>query len=371
MGILDTPGLSLAQAQKQLQAVPAQVAISTAYPGGPTVTDLASNTTSIAGSVLNSKDNAAFEYLGAGLKIATDTSFITCDTPVAGAWMRVMFCSDAPALELLVGMATSRIFVEFWEAGGWQPAVTGQITPGVSNGAYDLIKIDWSGVRKARGYRISGRGFNFGGVRALSGDSLWPFYDPRKLMVFCGDSYTDGTGANSRVQSYASTMARLLGYDYWAEAVGGTGYTTAGTNNFATRISTYVNNLQKRVGGVNTAIKPDHVVWPFGYNDSGQSQAAVEAGFDAAYAASTVKPTLIIGPWTPPFGNAPSSVALIRGYLQGKSAQYGIKFLDVAGWVNASNSATLQLGGDPAHPSQIGHDFLGFRCAQAARALGL
>lgn len=348
-----------------------QVSTST-YSGAPTITDLQSQTSTITSSVLVGFDNAAFTYLGASLSIFSDSRFLTCSSP-ASNFVVVTFCSDAPVLELWMDQGTgNRWFIEVSDTGldGFQQAAA-QLAPAGTAGTPDLIKIDFGTTRRARCFRISGhRNLLFGGVRVGPLDTVWPLVDTRKLLVVHGDSYTDGTGATSRMYTYAGTFARLMNWRFWSEGIGGTGYTTAGANSPATRITTYINNLQQRVGGVNTAVTPDIFAIALGFNDAGAADASIQAGFDAAYAAATTKPNLIIGPWTPQ--GSTGALTTVRSLLIAKAAQYGIPYLDLSGWMNSSNNQILNnFPGDPVHPLPIGHDYLGFRMAQAARLLGL
>lgn len=342
------------------------------YVGAPTITDLQTTTSSISGSVLAGFDNPAFTHLGSSLTIDADTRFLRSVAPSANLLVTT-WTTDAPVQELFLSQAVSRYFIEVLDTGtgGYQPAMSGGASfPGPA-GTPTLVKIDFGTARRARSFRFSAKGGYFGGVRLGSADTIWPTIDLRPLMVAQGDSYTDGTGAsNARMLTYAATTARLMGWQFWSEGVGGTGYTTQGATSLATRVTTLINTLTRRVAGVNTIVTPDQYMWPFGYNDAGQPTANILAGFDAAYAAANKKPTCIWGPWTP--AGTTTNLETIRAALRDKAASLNIPFLDIASWVNLNNQATLQnvAGGDPVHPVQIGHDYLGFRGTQGLTALG-
>lgn len=373
MGLLDVPGISRRSGRNLFAGRPPAVALLTsAHSSAPTINDLAATATGIAGSTLIGYDDPVFTHLGPALAVGTDSRFMTCarssDNIVVTTW-----ACDFAAFELYVLASSTRVFLEYQDIGmtDFVPAMSAQLTPAGSAGAPDLISVTFPQARP-RLFRLTMKGAGFGGIRALlSAGRAWSWQDRRPLMVFNGDSYTDGTGANARSLTYSATCARLLGHRWWAEGVGGTGYATTGTNSLATRVAATNNVLVQRVGGTNTAVAPDVVVWPYGYNDGSPASAAtvaqVEAGFDAAYAAAARKPDVLWGCWTPA-GNT-TKLDAVDAALSAKAAAVGAQFVSLRNWVTATNAATY-IGGDLIHPNQYGHDYYGVRGAQSMSALG-
>ena len=342
-------------AWKLAQAPLIQV-LTSAIAGGPTVTDEATGTSSIASKQTFSKDSSCFVYVGASLgPWNPNTAYIACSD--VSVYMEVTFCSDAPVLELIMVRYTSKICIFVDD----QPVVSTQFSLD-SAGTADLIKIDYGTTRKWRTYRVGGFNMPFGGIYVGPNDSVAAPVDLRPLIsIGLADSYTQGTYAGATMLSCMYTMTRLLNARFWADCVGGTGYNSASSNVPATRLAARENALQKRVGGVNSALVPDLSIWALGYNDAGGDMVALRAAFDAGYAAAASKPKVIMGPWTPL--GATTNLDLVRTALQAAATYYGIHYTDVRNWINSVNKTVLTAV-DNIHPNQSGHDQIAYLGAQ-------
>jgi len=353
-----------------LQRQPLAQVLTAAYSGAPTVTDLATATSGIASAVRVTKDNACFDYLGPALAPWTPVpDYIAINgsglSDLANT-MSVTFCTDAPVFELFMMRYNTRLFIEV----DGEPAMASQLALDAA-GAANLVEVDFSGVRKARTIRISGFNMPFGGLYIGPADSVWRATDERPLMTVVGDSYTFGTGASAQALGWAATAARLLNMQYWLDGVGSTGYNSTTPNTLAERYAARHAQLVRRNGGVNSAVTPDRLVWALGYNDGPSAAPAagtIESGFDAGYAAFSKKPDFVIGPWTPV--GVTAGLTDIGTRLAAKAASVGVEFIGIADWVNSANESIL-TGSDNEHPEQVGHDFLGFRIAQALRSAGM
>lgn len=235
----------------------------------------------------------------------------------------------------------------------------------------------------------------FLGIGVAATDTIWPPRVPvGPRVIFFGDSYTgpsSSEGAARTYTFYGATAARLLGWrDYWASGVGGSGYTVSnGVAVFADRVPTDV-----------TPFSPDIVVVFGGQNDLGAAQsvlaAAASATFNAIRAGLPGASLIVVGPnraTSNPTANAVQS----RDTLRQAANAAGALFVDMVGgpypysgntadytatpWItgtgkagapNGTGNADCYMGGtsgsDGNHPTQAGHDYLGWRLASAIAA---
>ena len=111
-------------------------------------------------------------------------------------------------------------------------------------------------------------------------------------MGFFGDSFSEGSLAGFHGDCFANLAGWELGWDITQASVGGTGFITAGSNL----------NLQSSTRLDDALLQSfDALVVPMGYNDNGQSQAAVTAAvniaFDGLRTRCPTKPIFVISPW--------------------------------------------------------------------------
>ena len=126
--------------------------------------------------------------------------------------------------------------------------------------------------------------FKFNGVVIGPNDTVMPATVRRPKCLLIGDSISKGSGASGTCLGFASEMASRLGWDVWAQAQGGSGYTAVGggTGNFGSRIIAH------------GAIPFDVVIFAGGYNDLG-AQTTLQADATAAFAlAKTTWPKALV-----------------------------------------------------------------------------
>ena len=331
----------------------------TAVSGSPTITT-GNTSTTITSAQTIAKDDACFEYLGVGIGTWGAVPTMNISNPADG-FMSVEFMINSASFDLVFNNQNSRIMV--WVDD--QPALSQQIQL-TASGAMEYTNLTFS-ARATRKIRVDGFNLPFGGLRIGANDTVWAVNNSAPLMfIGPGDSYTQGTGARSQSMTWAGTFARTLGYRFWLEGLGGSGWNSASPNSPAER-ATVRGALIRRVAGVNTTVTPDKRVVPLGYNDAGGNMTTAAAAFDAYIAAVPTRPDLIIGPWTP-LGTT-GNLTLVKTMLQGRAAAYGINYLDIDNLVNSVNKGAL-TGGDNVHPTNDGHDFIAIRAAQLAVASG-
>lgn len=326
----------------------------------PTMTHADASVTSIAGGISHNPLNntAKFRWLcpggctaGSGGLVGNWTSSRDPSDPVI-----VDFMTDASIIEVrfLNYVTAVGIFVD------GQPVQSTAYTTGAAGSAH-LWKLDFtadSDPAKVRHIRVEGVNLVLTTIYTNATASIWaPDPSTRKLLAVMGDSYVQGTGAVQSQRHVGTLIAHLLGMDHYWEGVGGTGWTSAGSNAPATRI-------QNRIGALNR--KPDYLFIPFGYNDKAAADfTAHGTAFDAMMAAIRnylPQTKVIIGaPWTPLGTQA--DLTNVRAFNLAKASEYGLPFLDIDNLVNASNKS-IYTGGDNVHPTVAGHYYLAQRIAQ-------
>lgn len=233
-----------------------------------------------------------------------------------------------------------------------------------ADGSPQVFKIDWSGVRALRYYRICGQNFVFNGAwTTASGTVLAPVATGAPLMVFLGDSYTDGTGALKHSLNYYNAFGRAIGVRTWGHGVGGAGWNTTGTNAPATRVATHFPNLTE---------EPTAVILALGYNDAGGNMTTLAASHAATVdAVAAVFPNTRIwtmGPWTPIGGTV--NLTLVKNALVTSAAAKSSPFIDIENVINSANKGTW-TGGDNTHPNAAGHVYIGQRLGHRLFEQGL
>lgn len=347
----------------------------------PTVTiGVANAASTIAAAVLVSHDDARFEYGDApsGHKpvFPDDTLYICPDNLTAvgtiyaaGAWF-ARFVHTGTKLEFqTVGKnAQFRIRVDGVIA---SPVTTGP----PSNGNGYLVLIDWAGVSATRTITIeqsaTGR---FGGIYMEAAGVLGyaGTLVPPKVVVI-GDSFSDGTGADSQISVWAQSAADTLGWPSISVAgAGGTGYLAPGG---------YVKFRDRVVKDVFYPA-PDIVIVAGGINDTAYSQAQLATEANLLFAqikAAMPRATMYV--LSPFFPRSPVSqfITDLTATLRTAAASVGATFIDMitdpwitgTGHVGATTgvgNADIYIGADSTHPTQAGHDYIGTRFAAALSA---
>jgi hypothetical protein len=230
-----------------------------------------------------------------------------------------------------------------------------------ASGTQYLYALDF-GSASWRNFKLVGFNGAFGGVRIDGVATLTaPNLQSRPVWWNLGDSYTLGVGADNTATSHIMIMGDRLGLDVISDGISSSGWNSTPTNVPVNRVTARLNTLTR---------KADYVGFDLGYNDAGGSMTTAAAAWDAAYAAVKASPQVLpstryfcFGPATPI--GATANLDLVRDMLIARCTAVGdVRFIDVRDWVSASNKSQY-TGGDNAHPTPLGHKYLGVRRAIA------
>lgn len=189
------------------------------------------------------------------------------------------------------------------------------------------------------------------------------------VLLILGDSYTAGDGAGSASQSWASVVARQLGYPTNIDGAGGTGFAWGGgardelDGEYETRL--------RAIAG-NPAFVPNVIILQGGQNDA-QVAAAAEvtaATTQTIEAARRFWPgvqVVVLGPSAPqPLGE---ELRTVNNAVRAGAEAAGAPFVDAVegGWFTAANSTGFDFDG--AHPNAAGHAYIAEKFLEAWAAL--
>jgi lysophospholipase L1-like esterase len=293
-------------------------------------------------------------------------------SPISGnsfqVW-RAGMTTDAPVINFQVrgNTAQYRVWVD-----GHPLTLTPSTLPG--GGAFYMISVTFSG-RAIRRVDLEIDSGLLAGIFVDATDTVFaPVSHKGIRAVIIGDSYTEGTGADSRLTAWGQTFGQLCG---WAETVvsgsGGTGYVYPGpgTGNYVGRVK-----YRDRFANDVAAFSPDVIVFTGGRNDVGNATpTAVQAEATTlfALAQSTVPGVRCFVTSTFPASAteaADTSLTAVSNAIKAAAQAAGFPFLDLMG-SNAYITGTGHVGAptgsgnadhltssDGVHPSQLGHDML-------------
>ncbi|WP_053706643.1 GDSL-type esterase/lipase family protein [Streptomyces sp. WM6373] len=355
-----------------------------------------------AGVTLSGSDvTGPFSYLGAGgFQIGSGTPDSTYVLPTtrypntrgtlssSQSIYSIEFGTDATAFQLRFNWQTGgscRITVD-----GRRMTDLMQSLGGTTLGSTHLMTVTLGAIAQPRTVRIDFSVAPFGGIFLPPGASMWKPATPAKRFMVLGDSIPGGSNMNTGGGSgtWFARAARLLGYsDAWNEALGGTGYITAGsTATLGTRapIDVIPNN-------------PDVLIISAGYNDNGGSQPSISSAAASLYSAiKTGLPNTtiyVIGCWSPT-GSPASSITNTDTTLRTAAAAASLPFIspitggvyNAAGtliathgpWITGTGrvgattgtgNADTYIGTDAVHPTDAGHTYLAGRVVAAVQEL--
>lgn len=226
--------------------------------------------------------------------------------------------------------------------------------------------------RQVRTIRYESDATRFTQFTVSTSDSVTPPVPAKKRAIIIGDSFTEGTGANGRFNTYANTLCQMSGWDdCWVSGSGGTGY----LNNAATA---YANRVKFRDRIVHDALlyQPDVIVVTGGKNDGPYSVASVQA--EATLLFQQIRTALPNAEFivTSPFPSSgpqaqgayytalnkaikASSTGLADHYLDVTGVNAYITGTGNAGAPNGTGNADYLVRSDGVHPTPLGHDTLG------------
>lgn len=318
-----------------------------------TMTYNAGSASSISGLATTwARSNSVFRYWG--YSISDIVSGYYGNGVGNGTQCIVEFNSDAPLLDFRFIGANSiyDLYVD-------DQRISATPVQTDTSGAPYIYTVDWNGVYKTRKYRLVGVNTGFGGVITGSQYSIWFPAELRRPRVWqLGDSYTFGIGATQASFNDFRVMCDALGLEGIADGIGGSGWTSTGSTQPQQR-------AQAKLSTITYA--PDYIFLSLGYNDApGGNITLLQTNFNATIPVlKTLCPKariIVIGPATPL--GATTQISAVRTAMMDLCTQYGLPFVDVNNWVNASNKQ-LYTSGDNVHPSNDGHMFRGARLAQA------
>ncbi len=389
------PGAQPAQTLALGLAPAAPVTVPTPWPASAVTATLTKTTTSsITGATAVPATCTCIRYFGPPVTLNASTTYygVFSMAANAGGPYKMSFWSDAARLDLR--LAGSNTQVEMRVNGQPVQVAGSSLVSTDTSGQPYLLDVDWTvggtvtaGTQTPRKYEIEGlnfsqKGLYVGAASATSTDSVWyPVEDDlRAPLLANGDSYTNGTGSSTYWQTAAATMANLLGYEYWADGYGGSGYcSTAVGQTVASRLPLGIEAVRTADGAGNVKARPTPVVAVLlGYNDSSCATATLNAGWTTFYSGvrSTLGPLVPIityGPWTPlgPTAALTAVETALQGDVAGAQAAGDklLAFVSLDNIIAPANDARYGFG-DNTHPNPAGHLFIGAQAAQRTRAAG-
>lgn len=180
--------------------------------------------------------------------------------------------------------------------------------------------------------------------------------DPR--LLFVGDSYTAGVGADNPAQGWANVAARALGYPFRVDGVGGTGFAWGGGSSDDLGREYAVRLEEAAADG---SFAPNVVILQGGQNDSlakndAAVTAAVKGTVDKARKLWPGAQVVVLGPSAP----LPLAADLrgVNGSVRAGAAAAKAPFIDAneAGWFTNTNSEGFNFDG--SHVNTAGHRYI-------------
>lgn len=282
--------------------------------------------------------------------------------------------TSAPRFELLCAATGGswRVLVRDVTVSNWtvlgQWSSTGWNAPRVQSFSEN------TGARRIRRFRVECANQLAWGIRLERSESIVanpPFPAPRRV-VWCGDSFVEGTASPSTWQGFAASASALLGLDAHFDASGGTGFLSDGPPGQGR--ARYVQRLNNIV-----ASRPSIVVVSSSTNDIGfppaQVAGAASAHWKAIRRALPRSQIIVLGPIR--MGSEWPTLAL-NDALKRAAAQNGLPFVDASNWITGTGkigqphrdgNADALRSSDGTHPTKAGHDFLAQKVAEALRPL--
>ena len=350
-------------------------------------------TSSITGATAIPATCTCIRYFGPPVTLNATTTYygVYSMASNAGGPYKMSFWSDAAKLDLrLVG---SNAQVEVRVNGQTVPVGGASMISTDTSGQPYILDLDWTvggtvsaGTQVPRKYEIQGlnfsqKGLYIGAASATSTDSVWyPVEDDLKAPFLAfGDSYTNGTGAADYWQTAAATMADLLGYEYWADGYGGSGYcSSAAGQTIAARLPLGIFAVRTADGAGTIKPRPTPVVAVLlGYNDSSCALPTLSAQWTSFYALTRAAmgplvPIITYGPWTP-LGPTAALTAVEATLQAAVAAASGsdrlLAFVSLDNIIAPANDGRYGFG-DNTHPNPTGHLFIGTQAGQRTRAAG-
>lgn len=280
---------------------------------------------------------------------------------------RVGFYSDSPKVAIgVLGYYKYRFLVD-------NSYVSKEQTDYSVFGGAQYTTLDFTAAGGSKKRYIEVEGFQAGGFHAVAVQpnyKVWSLAITKKLIIV-GDSFVVGTGTSIDNDGLGTVIADYLGIrNVVCVAIGGTGYTNAGTTyKFADHSSDW------------TTKNPDIIVFAGGINDADDNnlQPAVQSLVQNTRAALPNTIIVVLGVW--PGSTGPSNATIskekkIAAAVSAIADKY-IVFIPIAtdptgSWVTGNGKIDAPTGDgnsdivtcpDGTHPTNYGHLYLGQRIA--------
>jgi lysophospholipase L1-like esterase len=255
--------------------------------------------------------------------------------------------------------------------------------PSMPLNVFSTIKIDLGTTVRPNGAVIKlnfASNMLFGRLWIESTGNVSPVAEHGRRILFHGDSLTQGESQNtgSDLGSYVGYMDRYLkSNDIWNSGVRGTGPNQTSTNggNYKTRATTDV-----------VPAKPDIVIVSGFFNDRSAGRTPAQVGADFATTINnintlSIKPIIIAtGSPDPTGGSNATEWANFDNAIQAAVGPLGVCYVSQSTgkitWSDGTTATTQGpwitpaitswfLGNDGLHPTDIGHQYLASRMAEA------
>lgn len=359
----------------------------TLHTPAPTLTTTIGSAPTIPGATLIPPDDARFLYRGAaGFAYGSGTPDSACYQPSSrypNGWgnpavFGVAFQHTGTEFELLFKWLSAA-------GAGWlRLSVDGQrVTdvmydiPGATGGSMHTTKVTFPSSATRR-ILLEFQGVPFAGVYVGAGDTVTTPAPFTRRVIVQGDSVSAGSDGNTggSAGTWVARWARYAGerVDVWNQAIGGTGFTAAGT---AVPIPARLTDV--------TAHAPDDVIVWCGGNDGNTSIVAEATQWieDVKAAVPGVR-VIVVGTWAPTV--VPSTARANRSLdLKAAAALTGCPFIspitgevfDADGslveaqgpWIATTGDVAAYVSGDGVHPNDAGHAYIAERMMLAMQAL--
>ena len=293
-----------------------------------------------------------------------DSGYIAATVPAPYALnVRVAFTCDCQQFEL--ALQAREGFYRLWVEGAYTSLETTQLP--LSYPQHDYLLVRFPDKRPRQVKMTIGGNAPFFGVNTIGGDTISPPQVPigERVIIF-GDSWTGPTITPPNVppaqpgltgSGYPQTLGEYFNWDYWDDGIGGSGFTTAGTDSLG-------RDFAQRAKDDVCPNAPAAVLIMGGVNDASFSESSIEAGADATLAQLQAclpgVPVYLYGPQTP--GHTAVDTALAAAVASSVAAGVNVTYFNMgtAGWFYgdsedpSTGNEYLYLSG---HPTPLGHDY--------------